>query len=72
MKFGVLQAPVQAPALGFPPVASLMTITGKACYVPLKYNGTVINSCVEIHGQDVPVCWVRNIGWEVRALLYIA
>lgn len=72
MKLGPFQAPVEAPAMGLPPVASLLAITGKACYVPLKNNGTVINSCVEIHGQDVPVCWVRNIGWEVRALLNIA
>ncbi|EIE21984.1 hypothetical protein COCSUDRAFT_56427 [Coccomyxa subellipsoidea C-169] len=53
-----------APAVGLPPVGGLVSISGNSCYVPLKYNGTVINSCVKIHGNDEPVCWVRNEGWQ--------
>ena len=57
---------LQAPAVGLPPVGSLLAISGRSCYVPLKYNGTVINSCVKIHGNNEPVCWVKNEGWEVN------
>ncbi len=56
---------MQAAAYGLPPAQSLLAITGDKCYVPLRYNATVINSCIKIHNEDQPVCWVRQQGWQV-------
>jgi hypothetical protein len=61
---GVMQA-LQPSAYGLPPSQSLVAITGDLCYVPLRYNGTVINSCVKINNSNQPVCWVRQQGWQV-------
>ena len=42
-----------------------MTTLGQDCMLPLHYNGTQINACVNIHGGLEPVCYVENQGWQV-------
>ena len=60
------QSHVQEEAAALPPVAPLLTVAGLECYLPLHYNGTQLNGCVNIHGSMQPSCWVKNQGWQVR------
>ena len=56
----------QVGALGLPPSAPLVTTLGQPCFLPLNFNGTQLNGCVNIHSSRQPVCWVQNTGWQVR------
>lgn len=56
----------QVGSLGLPPSAPLVTTSGQPCFLPLNFNGTQLNGCVNIHSSRQPVCWVQNVGWQVR------
>jgi hypothetical protein len=57
---------MQAPGLGLPATQGLLSTSSAACYLPLAYNGSQINTCVTINGNATrPVCWVKNQGWQV-------